>query len=50
MYIAVLLLLVALGGELVFNGVQRRRPKALLSGALIVLLHGAFSWADELLG
>jgi len=53
MYIAVLLLLVALGGDLVFNGVQRRRPKALLSGALIVLLtvlfFGLMSFWGEML-
>ena len=42
MYIALLVLLLALGGALVFNGVQRHRPKTLLVGCLILLLTGLF--------
>ena len=42
MYIALLVLLLALGGALVFNGVQRHRPKTLLVGSLILLLTGLF--------
>jgi uncharacterized membrane protein (UPF0182 family) len=42
MYVALLLLLIALGGTLIFNGVQRYRPKTLLVGSLILLLTGLF--------
>jgi uncharacterized membrane protein (UPF0182 family) len=42
MYIALLVLLVGLGGALVFNGVQRHRPKTLLVGSVILLLTGLF--------
>lgn len=42
MYIALLVLLVALGGALVFNGVQHHRPRTLLAGSLILLLTGLF--------
>ncbi|MBI4525410.1 MAG: UPF0182 family protein [Deltaproteobacteria bacterium] len=42
MYIAMLVLLVALGGALVFNGAQRYRPKILLVGSFILLLTGLF--------
>jgi uncharacterized membrane protein (UPF0182 family) len=42
MYIGLLVLLVALGGALVFNGVQRHRPKTLLFGSVILLLTGLF--------
>jgi uncharacterized membrane protein (UPF0182 family) len=53
MYIALLVLLVALSGALVSNGVQHQRPKILLVGSLILLLTGVFFallsfWAEML--
>ncbi len=42
MYIALLLLLLAVGGALVFNGVQRDRAKTLWRGCLVLLLTGLF--------
>src|SRR3970282_992100 len=42
MYIALLVLLVSLGCALVFNRVQRNRPKTLWLGDLILLLTGLF--------
>ena len=42
MYIALLALLIALGGAVVFNGFQRRRPKTLLVGSLILVFTGLF--------
>ena len=42
MYIALLVLLLAVGGVLVFNGVQRRRPKTLLVGFVILLVTTLF--------
>ena len=42
MYIALLVLLLALGGTLIVNGVQRHRPKNLLVGSLVLLLTGLF--------
>ncbi|HVO91392.1 MAG TPA: UPF0182 family protein, partial [Terriglobales bacterium] len=53
MYIALLLLLLALGGALAFNGVKRHRPKSLLLGAAIllftVLFFGLLSFWGEML-
>jgi uncharacterized membrane protein (UPF0182 family) len=53
MYITLLMLLLALGGTLVFNGVQRHRAKTLLAGCVILLLTGLFFgllgfWAEML--
>ena len=42
MYIALLVLLIALGGAVVFNGLHRRRPKTLLIGSLVLVLTGLF--------
>ena len=42
MYIVLLVLLLALGGVVVFNGVQRYRRKTLLVGSAILLLTGLF--------
>ena len=42
MYIALLMLLLAVGGALVFNGVQRHRPQSLFAGSLILLFTGLF--------
>ena len=42
MYIALLVLLLALGGTLIVHGVQRHRPKNLLVGSLVLLLTGLF--------
>jgi hypothetical protein len=42
MYIALLMLLLAVGGALVFNGVQRHRPKTLSAGSFVLLLTGLF--------
>jgi uncharacterized protein len=53
MYIALLLLLLALGGAAIFNGVQRDRPRTLAIGCLIVLLtvlfFGLLSFWGEML-
>jgi uncharacterized protein len=58
MYIALLVLLVALGGALVFNGVQRHEPKHLTTGTFVLLFTalffgllsfwGAMLWFEEL--
>ena len=42
MYIAMLVLSLALGGALIFNGVQRERAKTLRLGCLVLLLTGLF--------
>ena len=42
MYVALFVLLLALGGVVVFNGVQRHRPRTLLVGSFILLLTGLF--------
>jgi uncharacterized membrane protein (UPF0182 family) len=42
MYIALLVLLFALGGSLIVNGVQRQRAKTLFVGSLIVLVTALF--------
>lgn len=42
MYITLLVLLVALSGALIVNGVQRHRPKTVSLGCLILLLTGLF--------
>jgi uncharacterized membrane protein (UPF0182 family) len=42
MYIALLVLLAALGGVLIANGIQWRRPKTLFTGSLTLLLAALF--------
>ena len=42
MYIALLVLLLALGGALVFNGVQRHEPKHLITGTFVLLFTALF--------
>jgi uncharacterized membrane protein (UPF0182 family) len=42
MYIALMVLLLAAGGALVFKGLQREKPKTLWVGCLILLLTGLF--------
>ena len=42
MYIALLMLLLAVGGAVVFNGIQRHRPNTLSAGSFVLVLTGLF--------